>query len=82
MRCGTFRFDPLHVCAVASRRGGGGLAFAIIHSRAPSRFSVIRSSGSGTLDQAARQILMSLRLPPPSGDFFSASSSLNFRLAQ
>ena len=59
-----------------------GFAFTIGASGAPSRFSVTRSSGAAALDQAARQIVMSLRLPPPPGGSFSASSSLNFRLAQ
>lgn len=66
----------------AGTTGVVGFAFAIGRSGAPSRFSVTRSSGSGALDQAARQIVMSLRLPSPPGGSFSASSSLNFRLSR
>ena len=75
------KFYPLAARA-AGTTGVVGFAFAIGRSGAPSRFSVTRSSGSGALDQAARQIVMSLRLPPPPGGSFSASSSLNFRLSR
>lgn len=70
--------------AARGQRISGVVAFtfAIGPSGTVSRFNMTRSSGSAVLDQAARQIVFSIRPPPPPGGSFIGASSLRFDMTR
>jgi protein TonB len=55
------------------------LSFTIGPSGRVTSNSIVQSSGSGLLDNAARQTLSALSLPPPPGGRFSRTVPLHFR---
>ena len=58
--------------------GRVGVMFTIGGSGRAVSVSVTRSSGSASLDAAARAIVRGVSLPPPPGGVFTGATSINF----
>jgi protein TonB len=63
-----------------SVQGAVGVSFTIGPSGRVAAASVVRSSGSAELDDAARTIVRSISPPPPPGGSFSASTTIRFHV--
>jgi protein TonB len=62
--------DPIGVMFTI---GGSGRAVSV---------SVTQSSGSASLDAAARAIVRGVNLPPPPGGVFTGATSINFSFSR
>jgi protein TonB len=71
------KFYP--AAALAAREGGAvGVLFVVAASGRIAHVTITRSSGSATLDEAARAIVGAIELPPPPGGFYSGATQLDF----
>ena len=62
----------------AHETGNVGVLFVVAASGRIAEVTITRSSGSASLDAAARAIVAAIELPPPPGGFYSASTRLDF----
>lgn len=61
-------------------KGATRVAFSVGSSGSMTSVTVVGSSGSSILDDAARQIVRSVHVPSPPGGSFSGSTTVNFSL--
>jgi periplasmic protein TonB len=77
---GAIRSRLLYPPAARARgaRGVVGVAFTIGASGAVTSFAITRSSGDRDLDAAARELVRSVRFPPPPGGSAHIATSFNY----
>jgi TonB family protein len=61
-------------------RGTAKVRFTINSTGHVSSFAIVEPSGSDILDQAAKDIVLSIELPPPPNGSFSGTTNINFNI--